>query len=228
MNFSIPRNKPSELVLYIWKIIDLPEISYNELLYKICFELFILSPRKAAEFIELSIENEFFLKNSKGNLLLSQSLRDALQKWQIKRRNMIKDNLSLNSVEGGSNNNEMREKGSNFNTLIKAFLDKSTINKAAILSESDFNFSKLNVNDGIIKAEVTGAHKKIYNLIIDRTNKQIDHNCDDFKTKKARNKKFCKHLAKLFLIMKEKDEKSTTSLLEEIAQNINNWEFHSN
>ena len=37
MNFSIPRSNYSEMVLYIWKIIEIPNISINDLIYRISF-----------------------------------------------------------------------------------------------------------------------------------------------------------------------------------------------
>ena len=55
--------------------------------------------------------------------------------------------------------------------------------------------------------------------------KILKHDCHDFQTKRAQNKKFCKHLAKLFLLLKEKDEKRATLFLENITKDVNKWDF---
>jgi len=44
MNFAIPRKSETDFLLYIWKIIDLPMISKNDLIYEISFKLFFDSP----------------------------------------------------------------------------------------------------------------------------------------------------------------------------------------
>ena len=41
------------MTLYIWKIIELPCLSMNELIYKISFELFLFSPEEAKAYFEL-------------------------------------------------------------------------------------------------------------------------------------------------------------------------------
>ncbi|MEJ2252139.1 MAG: hypothetical protein P8Y97_21065 [Candidatus Lokiarchaeota archaeon] len=52
MNFNPPKKSATELLLYIWKIIDLPEISFEDLVYRISFDLYIVPPEKARKFIE--------------------------------------------------------------------------------------------------------------------------------------------------------------------------------
>ena len=51
MNFAIPRNNTSEMLLYIWKIIDLPYILYDDLVFRISFDLYLDPPEKAKIFI---------------------------------------------------------------------------------------------------------------------------------------------------------------------------------
>ena len=110
---------------------------------------------------------------------------------------------------------------------MKAFLDKGTINRTVSISEDDFAISEFNFEKGIIKTEVTGSKAEPYIIEVNTKNKKIIHDCHDFQTKRSVNKKFCKHLAKLFLLLKEKDEESATNFLSEIAENINKWEFMS-
>ena len=227
MNFSIPRKSPSELVLYIWKIIDLPGISLNDLIYTISFELFLLSPQKAKEFIQNSIENKLFEINEPDTLSLSQNLNKKLQNWQLERKETILSKLDNAQRKIRAVNNFETDKSSNFNILLKAFLDKGTINRTVSISEDDFAITEFNFEKGSIKAEFAGSKKEPYLIEINTKNKKIIHDCHDFQTKRSVNKKFCKHLAKLFLLLKEKDEESATNFLSEIAENINKWEFIS-
>ena len=220
MNFKIPYNNDSELLLYIWKVIDLPNISMNELLYKISFELFLLSPEEALEFLQRSIKSNILEKDDNNNLQLPQNSYKKLKTWQLKRKEIILTKLNfIDDFEA--------EKSSNFNTLLKSFLDKGTINRAASISNNAFQLSQIDFETGIIKAQVTGSKEVPYNIEIDTKNKILNHNCHDFETRRAINKKFCKHVAKFFILLKEKNEKSAGNLLKRIAENINDWEFSS-
>ncbi|TFG29825.1 MAG: hypothetical protein EU532_02410 [Promethearchaeota archaeon] len=227
MNFTIPRKNPSEMLLYIWKIIDLPNISMNELLYTISFELFFLTPNKAQEFIQSSIKNKLLEIDEKHTLSLSEPLKKTLKKWQANRKEAILSKIQTKEKNNKALDNFKKNKTSTFNTLLNAFLDKGTINRTASISEEDFNLIELDLQEGKIKAQVAGSKKLPYIIEINNIKKQIIHNCHDFQTKRAENKKFCKHLAKLFLLLKEKNEESATSFLREIADNINSWEFSS-
>ena len=224
MNFSTPRKNTEELILFIWKIIDLPNISINELLYKISFELFLQSPEEALEFIQRSIKINLLKKDENDYLKLSQNLDKKFKNWQLERKNIISSKINssrkINSLIDA-------EKGSDFTTLIKAFLDKNTINRAANVSDDAFKINALDFNKGLIKAEVVGSKKEYYLIEIDTRNKILYHNCNDFETRRAENKKFCKHLAKLFLLLKEKNERNTVVFLNKIVEDINDWEFSS-
>ncbi|MFX1256425.1 MAG: hypothetical protein ACFFAN_01055 [Promethearchaeota archaeon] len=228
MNFSIPRNNASELLLYIWKIIDLPSISFNDLLYKISFDLFIFSPQKATEFIDQSIKNNLLKKDTKDNLSLSENLKKKLQKWQINRKSTILTKFNLSDKKVAITEEIEKDKSSNFNALLKAFLDRGTLNRAAAVKESDFNIIKFDAEKGIIKTEVIGSKEETYYIDINLNNKILKHNCHDFQTRRAANKKFCKHIARLFLLLKERNEESAAIFLNKIGVNINEWEFLSN
>ena len=133
-----------------------------------------------------------------------------------------------NSTSIAQNTDNFNKNSSNkFNILLKAFLDTGTINRAVLLSDSAISINSFDPQGKIIKAEVQGSQKNPYIIEISPVKKYLKHNCHDFETKRAQNKKFCKHLAKLFLLLKEKDEKGATVLLEKITKEINKWEFVS-
>lgn len=225
MNFAIPRNNASELLLYIMKIIDLPYTTINDLLYQISFELFILPPDKAVEFIKITIKNGLLKEDANQNVSLSQNLKNKLKSWQLKRKKTILNKLNSRINKSSTTNIDKYEKDTNYNTLLKAFLDKGTINRAATISEAAFNITEFDSNKGIIKANVYGKKEDSYDIEINTKKRTLSHDCDDFKKRRAEDKKFCKHLAKLFLILKEKNEESATIFLKEIAKNINEWKF---
>ena len=95
------------------------------------------------------------------------------------------------------------------------------------MSEQDFTITEFDFQKGSIKSEYRGSKEEPYIIEINTKNQKLIHNCHDFQTRRLENKKFCKHLAKLFLILKEKDEQSATNFLSEIAENINKWDFMS-
>jgi hypothetical protein len=227
MNFAIPRNNPAEMILYIWKIIDLPTITEDDLLFTISFDLFLLSPQKAKELIHSSIENNFLEKHDKDILSLSRNLKKNLENWQLERKEAILTKIIQSKKKDKALNNFQKDKVSIFNTLLKAFLDRGTINRTLSISEEDFNIIEFDFERGFIKADVSGSKKESYRIEININNRELIHNCHDFQTKRAENKKFCKHLAKLFLLLKEKKEESAVGFLREIAEHINNWKFLS-
>ena len=225
MNLTIPRKSASELIIYIWKIMDLPSLSLNELIFKISFEFFVISPQKAKELVIQSINKGLLIKNENDIISLSKNLEDEIKKWQqdmkseIRKRILLlkKSNLLIEDLD--------KEKSSDFNTILKAFLDKGTINRAATLSDSNFYMNQIDLDSGKIETKVSGTEEKSYYLKIDLKNKTLNHNCHDFETRRAKNKKFCKHLAKFFLLLKEKNEQLARKYIEAIAENINDWVF---
>jgi len=222
VNFAIPRGITSEMVLHIWKIIALPSIEQDDLLHKISFELFLFSPKEAKEFVNVAIHKGSLILIGDDRIKLSESLALELYKWHEKRKTHISERLKeINDFSEKSKNNDTNK----FKILLKALLDKGTINRAVAESDSAYEFRIIDSGQKIIKAEVQGSQKIPYNIDINISEKVIKHNCHDFRTKRAVNKKFCKHLAKLFLLLKIKNEDLASYVLESITKDINNWNF---
>jgi len=227
MNFAIPRGNTSEMVLHIWKIIELPSIQQDDFLHIISFDLFLFSPKEAKEFINMAIHKGYLILEGDVRIKLSESLALELNKWHEKRKTYIlekiKDVNDLKEFTNESKNNGINK----FNLLLIALLDKGTINRAVAESDSAYKFGLIDSAQKIIKAEVQGSQKIPYNIDINISEKVIKHNCHDFRTKRAVNKKFCKHLAKLFLLLKSKNADLASYFLESITKDINNWKFLS-
>ena len=213
------------MTLYIWKIIELPFISTSDLAYKISFELFLFSPKDAKEFIKKAIHNGFLIVGDNDKLSPSDDLALELKNWHKKRRVEISKKINKTKSITQDTDKFKKNDSNKFNILLKAFLDSGTINRAVLVSDSAITLRTIESQGKIIKAEVQGSRKNPYLIEISTIEKVLKHDCHDFKTKRVQNKKFCKHLAKLFLLLKERDEKGATSLLENIAKDINKWEF---
>jgi len=213
------------MTLYIWKIIELPYISLNDLIYKISFELFLFSPEEAKEFIDKAVHKGYLIVGTDNKLNLSDALALELNSWHKDRRVEILENINKSTNIAHLTDNFKKNDSNKFNILLKAFLDKGTINRAVLVSDSAITINTFDPHGKIVKAEVKGSQKIPYTIEISTNEKVLKHDCHDFQTKRAPNKKFCKHLAKLFLVLKEKDEKGATLFLENITKDINKWDF---
>lgn len=225
MNLKVPQKDAEQLILYLWKIIDLPKISKEDLLYNISFKFFLISPTKASKLIQQSIKKGFLTQNPDGTISLSDTLQSYLSSWQQKRKNKILRQKKLKEKQEADLKELQRSKPSDFSTLLKAFLDKGTLNRAVMVTEDSFNLNTLNLEEGIVKGKVSGSRDEPYIIELDADQKILKHDCHDFRERRAPNKKFCKHLAKLFLILQEKNERLTIELLDSIGDTINEWEF---
>ncbi|MFX1328059.1 MAG: hypothetical protein ACFE91_07950 [Promethearchaeota archaeon] len=225
MNFAIPRNNNSEMLLYIWKIIDLPSISLNDLLYKISFDLFLFSPDNAIAFIKKCIKDKLLIKNPDQNLQLSNLLTKKLENWQNKRKKEILEKLNSTKKINQLKKDMQKNESSNFSVLINAFTDKATLNRSVSVADEAFELLEYNIDKGILKSKVLGSKKESYLIEIDSINKILYHNCHDFETRRAENKKFCKHITKLFLLLRENNENSAEFFLKNLVEKIDKWEF---
>jgi hypothetical protein len=182
-------------------------------------------PEKATLFIDKSIKSEFLIEDAQKNISLNSSLRKKLKSWYSMRKDEI-----IHNIEATRKNLSIKERIEenskiNFGILLTAFSDKGTLNRAISVTDDAFDITRFDFNEGIIEAKVKGSQKEAYCISIDITKKEIVHDCHDFVTKRAKNKQFCKHLTKLFLVLKERDEDSVISFLKEVALDIDIWSF---
>jgi hypothetical protein len=227
MNFAIPRKNDSELLLYIWKIIDLPFISQNDLIYRISFDLFIFSPNEAKKFINNCIEKKILRKTDNMHLELSTELYQEFNNWQKKRKNEILKNFKTKKTIDQLKKEITKKDSNNFGVLLNAFADKGTLNRSVSVSDAAFELFEYNQAKGIVKAKVKGSIEEFYEIDIDTNERILRHNCFDFMERRVESKQFCKHITKLFLLLKDRNEKIAEFFLNELAKNIDNWDFTS-
>ena len=225
MNFAIPRQDNTELSIYLWKIIDLPYIHLDDLLYKISYEIFLFPPERATRFIENLVKENMLTKDDNGMIRLSTTLNKRLLLWQADRKNKVLGKIkSVNKRKLLTTKIENDEKSS-FSLILKSFSDKNTLNRAVNISDKDFDVQELDKKKGMIKSSVAGSKENSYYIEIDLKEKLLKHNCHDFETRRSKNKQFCKHLVRLFLLLKEKNEQTAEFFLKELAKNVEEWEF---
>lgn len=222
-----PRDNPKLLLLYIWKIINLPNISLNNLLFKISYELFLLPPNKAKEFINSSLENQMLIATEQNSLTLSDSLSSELKNWQKKRKHLILKNINSKKKIHQLKTHIEKRILNNFSEYFNTLLEKETLNRAAKVSNDAFEIEELDIDNGIIKATVLGTMDNPYIIEINKKSKFIKHNCHDFETRRSSNKKFCKHLAKLFLLLRESNKDATERFIKFLSENVDKWDFYA-
>ena len=225
MNFAIPRGDNMELLLYLWKIIDLPYIQLDDLLYKISYDLFLFPPERATIFIQNLLKDNMLTEDDNGIISLSTNLNKRLILWQKDRKNKVLGKLKSVKKRRVLITKIENDEKSSFSIILKSFSDKNTLNRAVNISDKDFDIQELDNEKGIIKSSVAGSKTESYYIEINLKEKLLKHNCHDFETRRSKNKQFCKHLARLFLLLKEKNEHSAEFFLKELAENIEEWEF---
>jgi uncharacterized protein YecE (DUF72 family) len=98
--------------------------------------------------------------------------------------------------------------------VLEVFTSKERLRRANEIKDKDIEVERLNIST--IKASV-----REYHIVIDLQNKVIMHDCADW-DKMAPEKKFCKHLAKLFLSI---ENIKALKILNLIRSDLSSWDF---
>ncbi len=98
--------------------------------------------------------------------------------------------------------------------LMESFIDGGRLRRAWSIGDSEVKMEE--VREDLIRAMV-----KDYHIVIDSENKVVLHDCADWR-KLVPNKRFCKHLGKLFLYLPDERAKS---ILERIYTEEEDWSF---
>ena len=113
-----------------------------------------------------------------------------------------------------------------FNSMLNHFTEKKDLYKSVSLKEEDYHISKYATNNQAIRAIIHRLGKEPYFIFINLHKKAISHDCGRFNELKGRNsRQFCKHLIKLFLILKEKNPIQAFSILKYIYRHCEEFTF---
>ncbi len=149
--------------------------------------------------------------------------------WDLSRALKEQNAGEINVLAAGRHilyNKWIEKEYNNFDDLILYFsnldIDRD-IGKIDKVKIEEFN----KPNDNQIKACFKGSLSE-YQLLIDFKGKRIKHNCYDFVQNKSHNKRFCKHITKVFIkIRAQEGDELAESLLYQIYKNLDKWLFEN-
>lgn len=147
--------------------------------------------------------------------------------WDLSRALKEQNAGEINVLAAGRHilyNQWIEKEYNNFNELILYFSNLNidrTRRKIEDVEIKELNISKENNIDACFRSSSVE-----YQLLINFKGKSIKHNCYDFVNNKIYNKRFCKHITKVFIdIRDEKGDEFTASLLYQIYMNLDKWVF---
>lgn len=164
--------------------------------------------------------------NGKKVLIIEDIYTTGSTVWDLARALRDKNAGEINVLVAGRSRSCSSWKVSedlDFNELILYFskLDYDRVPRTI----NDVKIINLESQDNNITATFKGSETD-YHLSIDYKKKVIKHNCSDFILKRIKNKKFCKHLTKIFIdLLKHKDKMDVKNLLNLIYLSLDKWEF---
>ncbi|MEM2646868.1 MAG: hypothetical protein QXQ10_05215 [Nitrososphaerota archaeon] len=104
----------------------------------------------------------------------------------------------------------------NLTKLLSKLVDRPRLQRASEIAGEQVAILE---DDGVrIKARV-----KEYIVVIDMASKKVYHDCQDW-AKTSKNKKLCKHVAKLLQTL---SKQRSTEILKSMAEEIDHWEFNT-
>ena len=107
----------------------------------------------------------------------------------------------------------------NLGDLLKQFVSSPRLTRAVGMDDAAIQFSQTASSPLRIEAKVFGSQE--YRLVLDEAAKRIEHDCPDWKRVSVLQR-FCKHVAKLFLLI---DQDDATRILDSLREG--SWEFEA-
>lgn len=244
MNLAIPDND-EDLIIYLWKIIGLDQISKEDIIYKLSFKLNLpFRPAELNKKIKNAMDRGYLIP--KGNGL---TIEGALAQKIVKDNSLVKNNFSKlfpnqiiwNRIEDNFDSwrsdakakflrQEVLDKDKmelEFIENIKKVMNEEEISKGRGVSRDRLHYELIDPVNLIVKAQVTGSNNEKYYVIIDAKNKTIAHNCDDYLRNRMKNKSFCKHFFNVIYLLKNSEIELGNTIINQLKNGRNSWEFKS-
>jgi uncharacterized protein YecE (DUF72 family) len=98
--------------------------------------------------------------------------------------------------------------------LLKALIDSQRLRRAQQIKDQELTIEE--ETEKQVKAKI-----RDYRVIVDLEKRLIMHDCSDWE-RVSREKRFCKHIGKLFLLL---EKEKTSEILEQILVEKESWEF---
>ncbi|MCW3987870.1 MAG: hypothetical protein NWE87_06095 [Candidatus Bathyarchaeota archaeon] len=191
-------NDFSDLVRYAFRAIGNQRIKFQRLWLFLSFGLRQIQPSEAIHLIKQLV--------IKGDLIFQEdvlTLSPRMREIEVSPPSSKMDNETSSIQELGK--------------LLSQFVGQSRLSSAVGIDDSAVVFKSIKDNPVRIEASIQGT--RVYQLLLDEGTKVIQHDCPDW-LRKRKLRRFCKHVAKIFLLL-EKDEavRILTLMLEE------SWRF---
>ncbi len=188
--FSVPRN-PFRLVGYAFRALGKDQVPIQQLVFFLSFDIRQMAPSQALKLIErLQSEGQISIEN--GLVKLSHEL-------------LVDTGIPTQTAP------------KNLGEHLRLFVSSSRLSRAVGMNDQAIEF--IIVSQNPLKVEATVHGSQDYILILDEASRRIAHNCPDWR-KVSLLHRFCKHVAKLFLIL-EKEE--AIRVLQSLQ--VESWEF---
>ena len=179
------------LVAYAFRALGKKSIPLQQLIFFLSFDLRQMPPSKAKKLIhDLHAEEKIVFTDELVSLSPDLVIESELP--------------TPNSTE-------------NLGELLQHFVSSSRLSRAVGMSDQALEIKRVSKNPLKIETIVHGSQD--YILVLDEAQRQIQHNCPDWKRVSVLHR-FCKHVAKLFLLL-EKDE--SIRVLQSLQEE--SWDF---
>ncbi|MFW9830198.1 MAG: DUF2240 family protein [Candidatus Thorarchaeota archaeon] len=187
---KIPRT-PLHLVDYAFRALGREKLPIQQLIFFLSFDIRQMPPSQAQKLVQEL--------QSKGQLEIANGL------------------VKLTTEITQEPNSKVTTSKADLGELLRLFVSSSRLSRAVGISDDAIEFIRVENNPLQIEATVHGSQD--YVLKLDEETRQITHNCPDWRKVSVLHR-FCKHVAKLFLLM-QKDE--AIRILKSVQQE--SWDF---
>ena len=188
--FSVPRN-PVRLVDYAFRALGKDQVPIQQLVFFLSFDIRQMAPSQALKLIErLQSEGQISIEN--GLVKVSQEM-------------VVDTEIPTQTA------------ATNLGEHLRLFVSSSRLSRAVGMNDQAIEFIRVSQNPLKVEATVHGSQD--YILILDEASRRIAHNCPDWR-KVSLLHRFCKHVAKLFLILEKEDAIRVLQSLQ-----LESWEF---
>ncbi len=188
--FVVP-SSPVRLVDYAFRALGKDQVPIQKLVFFLSFDIRQMAPSQARKLIErLQSEGQISIEN--GLVKLSHEM-------------VVENEIPTQDAT------------TNLGEYLRLFVSSSRLSRAVGMNDQAIEFIQVSQSPLKVEATVHGSHD--YILILDEASRRIAHNCPDWQ-KVSLLHRFCKHVAKLFLIL-EKEE--AIRVLQSLQRE--SWEF---
>ena len=190
--YTIPRT-PRGLIEYALRALGKNSVPVKDLVFFLSFDLRRMSPSQAQALVHKL--------QSSGNIIIEDG--------QVRLGSTVESKPEPTSTTDDAY----------LGQLLKQFVSSPRLTRAVGMDDAAVRFSQTASPPLRIEAKVFGSQE--YRLVLDEANRRIEHDCLDWKRVSVLQR-FCKHVAKLFLLLNQED---AVRILESLREG--SWVFEA-